>query len=275
MARLRTPTIFIVSDGRGDTAAQVLKAAAVQFEGRRHRTVRRAGVSTPEEVAAIVEEAKKAKAVVFYTLVDEEMRKSMRRTSGHRLVPTVDILGPCFTALNEQFKGKHGETPGLLYASDRDRLDRMAAIDYTLAHDDGQRPHELSRADVVLVGVSRASKSSTCFFLAYAGIRAANVPLIPEIPPPRQLLALRPNRVVGLRVNVDRLLTVRGARAANLGGAGMGPYLDRRAIAQEVLFANKLMEERGWRSIDASYLAVEEIARDVIRLRNLRGDRPW
>jgi regulator of PEP synthase PpsR (kinase-PPPase family) len=275
MARQRIPTIFIVSDGRGDTAAQVLKAAAVQFEGRRYRTVRRAGVSTADEVSGIVEDAKKAKAVVFYTLVDEEMRKTMRRTSGRRFVPTVDILGPCFTALNEQFKGKHGETPGLLYASDRDRLDRMDAIDYTLAHDDGQRPHELSRADVVLVGVSRASKSSTCFFLAYAGIRAANVPLIPGIPPPRQLLALRPNRVVGLRVNVDRLLTVRGARAANLGGAGMGPYLDRRAIATEVLYANKLMEEHGWRSIDASYLAVEEIARDVIRLRNLRGDRAW
>lgn len=275
MPRLRTPTIFIVSDGRGDTAAQVLKAAAVQFEGRRYRTVRRAGVSTPEGVAAIVEEAKTAKAVVFYTLVDDEMRKTMRRTSGRRLVPTVDILGPCFTALNEQFKGKHGETPGLLYESDRDRLDRMDAIDYTLAHDDGQRPHELARADVVLVGVSRASKSSTCFFLAYEGIRAANVPLIPGIPPPRQLLSLRPNRVVGLRVNVDRLMTVRGARADHLSGAAMGSYLDRRAIAHEVLYANKLMEQQGWPSIDASYLAVEEIARDVIRLRSLKGARAW
>lgn len=175
MPTLRTPTIFIVSDGRGDTAAQVLKAAAVQFEGRRYRIVRKAGVSTPEDVVAIVEEAKKAKAVVFYTLVDDEMRTTMRRTSGRRLVPTVDILGPCFTALNEQFKGKHGGTPGLLYESDRDRLDRMDAIDYTLSHDDGQRPHELSRADVVLVGVSRASKSSTCFFLAYAGDRKSVV----------------------------------------------------------------------------------------------------
>jgi len=275
MARPRVPTIFIVSDGRGDTAAQVLRAAAVQFEGRRYRTARRAGVSTPAEVAGVVEEAKKAKAVVFYTLVADDLRKTMRRISGRRLVPTIDILGPCFTALNEQFKGKHGETPGLLYESDRDRLDRMDAIDYTLAHDDGQRPHELSRADVVLVGVSRASKSSTCFFLAYAGIRAANVPLIPGIPPPRQLLALRPNHVVGLRVNVDRLMTVRGARADHLGGQGLGPYLDRRAIAREVLHANKLMEQHGWRSIDASYLAIEEIARDVIRLRNLRGDRAW
>ena len=275
MSATKTPTIFIVSDGRGDTAAQVLKAAAVQFHGRRYRSVRRAGVRTPDEVTAIVRDARKAKAVVFYTLVDEEIRKTMRRASGRLLVPTVDILGPCFTALAERFKGKHGETPGLLYSSDRDRLDRMAAIDYTLAHDDGRRPHELARADVVLVGVSRASKSSTCFFLAYAGIRAANVPLIPGIVPPRQLLALAPSLVVGLRVNVDRLMTVRNARAEHLGGAPIDAYLDRRAIATEVLEANRLMEQQGWRSIDASYLAVEEIAREVVRLRNLKGERVW
>jgi regulator of PEP synthase PpsR (kinase-PPPase family) len=88
-------------------------------------------------------------------------------------------------------------------------------------------------------------------------------------------VSLRPNRVVGLRVNVDRLMTVRGARAGHLSGAGLDSYLDRRGIAQEVLYANKLMEQHGWPSIDASYLAIEEIARDVIRLRNLRGDRAW
>jgi regulator of PEP synthase PpsR (kinase-PPPase family) len=275
MPRKRTPTIFIVSDGRGDTAANVLKAAAVQFEGRSYRVSRRAGVRTADDVMAILKEARKAKAIVVYTLVDEEIRRTMRRASGRHLVPTVDVLGPCFTALGDLFGSRHGATPGLLYASDRDRLDRMDAIDYTLSHDDGQRPHELGRADVVLVGVSRASKSSTCFFLAYAGIRAANVPLIPGIPPPRQLEALAPERVVGLRVNVDRLVTVRDARAAHLGRAGLDAYVDRRAIAREVLEANRLMEEHGWRSFDVSYLAVEEIAREVMRLRNLHGDRSW
>jgi hypothetical protein len=275
MPRKPTPSIFIVSDGRGDTAANVLKAAAVQFEGRSYRVVRKAGVRTPDEAAAILKEARKAKAIVFYTLVDEEIRRTMRRASGRHLVPTVDILGPCFTALGDLFGSRRGAIPGLLYASDRDRLDRMDAIDYTLSHDDGQRPHQLSRADVVLVGVSRASKSSTCFFLAYAGIRAANVPLVAGIPPPRQLEALPPERVVGLRVNVDRLLTVRESRAAHLGRAALDSYLDRRAIAHEVLEANRLMEAHGWRSIDVSYLAVEEIAREVMRLRKLHGERSW
>ncbi|HEX6852970.1 MAG TPA: pyruvate, water dikinase regulatory protein [Candidatus Polarisedimenticolaceae bacterium] len=275
MARARTPRVFIVSDGRGDTAAQVLKAAAVQFEGRAYRVTRRSGVRTEKDVVRVVQEAAKAHAVVFYTLVEEETRRAMRRATGRRLVPTVDILGPCFTALAERFQGARRGTPGLLYALDRDRIDRMEAIDFTLHHDDGLRSHELSKADVVLVGVSRASKSSTCFYLAYAGVRAANVPLIPGIEPPAKLLALDPSRVVGLRVNVDRLLTVRESRASHLGGARLDGYLDRRELAREVLWANTLMEERGWSSIDASYLAVEEIAREVMRLAGLRGDRRW
>jgi hypothetical protein len=275
MARRRTPRVFIVSDGRGDTAAQVLKAAAVQFEGRAYRVTRRAGVASEKDVLKVVQEAAKAKAVIFYTLVDEQTRRVMRRASGRKLVPTVDILGPCFTALAEQFHSVRLGTPGLLYDLDRDRLDRMDAIDYTLHHDDGQRPHELSKADVVLVGVSRASKSSTCFYLAYTGVRAANVPLIPGIEPPTKLLALDPNRVIGLRVSVDRLITVRESRARHFGGARLDTYLDRREVAREVLRANTMMEEHGWRSIDVSYLAVEEIAREVMRLRGLRGDRRW
>lgn len=275
MARTRTPAILIVSDGRGETASQVLKAAAVQFEGQRYRETRRAGIRTPEEVERIVSEAAKSGAVIFYTLVGEETRRAMRKTSGRRLVPTVDVLGPAFSALNDQFKRKRGATPGLLYALERDRLDRMTAFDYTQTHDDGQRPHELSRADVVLVGVSRASKSSTCFFLAFEGIRAANVPLVPSIPPPAQLLRLPRNRVIGLRVNVDRLIAVREARAQDLGMRGAEAYLDRRAIAAEVIAANRLMDQHGWHSIDVSYLAIEEIATEVMRLRRLRGRRSW
>ena len=270
MARLRAPRIFIVSDGRGDTAAQVLKAAAVQFEGRAYRVTRRPEVRTVEDVHRVVHEAAKARAAIFYTLVDEETRRAMHRAASQKLVPVVDILGPCFRALDDQFRTRRRGEPGLLYDLERERLERMDAIDYTLHHDDGQRVHELARADVVVVGVSRASKSSTCFFLAYAGVRAANVPLIPGIEPPARLLALDPQKVIGLRVSVDRLLIVREARAGTLGRAHLGDYIDRRAIAREVVWANELMDRQGWRSIQASYLAVEEIAREVLRLRGLR-----
>lgn len=275
MAAAKTPIIMIVSDGRGDTASQVLNAAAVQFGGQRYREMRRAGVRTPEEVEAIVEEAARAGAVIFYTLVAQETRRAMRKTSGRRLVPTVDVLGPAFSALHDQFKKRRGETPGLLHALDRDRSDRMTAFDYAITHDDGQRAHELSRADVVLVGVSRASKSSTCFFLAFQGVRAANVPLVPGISPPPQLLKLPSNRVIGLRVNVDRLIAVREARALDLGMNGGENYLDRRTVAREVIEANRMMDKHGWHSVDVSYLAIEEAAKEVMRLRKVRGSRLW
>jgi regulator of PEP synthase PpsR (kinase-PPPase family) len=255
----KSPTVFVVSDGRGDTALQVAKAAAVQFEGVHYRTKRRSNVSTPAQVRTIVREASRSNAVILYTLVSEDVRKAMRQNSREFHVASVDLLGPVFTAMDGLFHRKHGSTPGLLYALDRDRIDRMEAIDYTLKHDDGQRPHELSVADVVLVGVSRVAKSTTCFYLAYEGVRAANVPLVEGVEPP-------PYKVVGLRVQLHRLLTVREKRAANVGLQDSNPYVDRRTVARELAAANRVMEEHGWRAVDASYLAVEEIAREVMRL---------
>ena len=267
----KAPEIYVVSDGRGETCSQVLKASLVQFEGQRYRTVRRAEVRTVKQVEQAVSKAAESHAVIFYTLVGDETRRAMIRASRERAVPTVDVLGPAFSALHDLFKRDPGGTPGLLYASEREQFDRHEAIDYTLKHDDGQRPHELNQADVVLVGVSRASKSSTCFYLAYEGVKAANVPLIPGVDPLQQLLEVRPEKVVGLRVNVMRLMTVREARSYNMGLSPSDSYIDKPAIAREVIEANRMMERHGWRSFDASYLAIEEIAREVMKMRGLKG----
>jgi regulator of PEP synthase PpsR (kinase-PPPase family) len=275
MANRTRATVFIVSDGRGETAGQVVRAAAVQFAGRRFRTVVKSEIRTPEQVFQAVDEAAQANAVVFYTLVSKDTRAAMRRAAKDHLMRAVDVLGPAFNALHDLLRAERGSTPGLLYTLDRERLDRMDAIDYTLKHDDGQRPHELAGAEVVLVGVSRASKSSTCFFLAYEGIRAANVPLIPEVQPPDSLLRLPREKVIGLRVNVSRLMTVRESRARNLRLTHSDPYLDKRTIAREVIDAHRTIEENQWRSIDVSYMAIEEIAREVVRLRGLKGKRRW
>ena len=267
----KAPQIYVVSDGRGETCSQVLKASLVQFEDQRYRTVRRAEIRTVKQVEQIVRKAADSHAVIFYTLVGDETRQAMVGASREFAVPTVDVLGPAFSALHDLFKRAPGGTPGLLYASEREQFDRHEAIDYTLKHDDGQRPHELSQADVVLVGVSRASKSSTCFYLAYEGVKAANVPLIPGVDPLQQLLDVRPEKVVGLRVNVMRLMTVREARSYNMGLSPSDNYIDKPAIAREVIEANRMMERRGWRSFDASYLAIEEIAREVMKMRGLKG----
>jgi regulator of PEP synthase PpsR (kinase-PPPase family) len=268
--RRRTPRIFIVSDGRGDTCSQLVHAAALQFEGQHYKIELRGNVRTTEDVERVMLEAAAKHAVVFYTLVAGETRDAMKREANKRLVPTVDVIGPAYSALHDLFRTAPRAEPGLLYASDRERYDVHTAIDYTLKHDDGQRPNELGKADVVLVGVSRASKSSTCFYLACEGIKAANVPLIPGIEPPSQLLKMDPTRVIGLRVNVMRLMTVREARASAIRLHHSVPYLDKRTIAREVNEANRIMDAHGWSSFDASYLAIEEIAKQVIEFLGLR-----
>ena len=271
MGKKDTPTIYVVSDGRGDTCHQLVRAALVQYRDQKCRVVRKAEVRTREAVETIVGQAAADGAVIFYTLVSDDTRETIKAVSESRLVPTVDVLGPSFSALHDLFKSSPQHTPGLLYATDRERLDRIDAIDYTLKHDDGQRPDDLDDADVVLVGVSRAAKSSTCFYLAYAGVRAANVPLLPGIPPLRQLDQIEPEKVIGLRMNVMRLQTVREVRATRMRLKADDPYIEKREIAREVLEANRLMDDRGWRSIDASYMAVEEVAREVMALRGLTG----
>jgi regulator of PEP synthase PpsR (kinase-PPPase family) len=274
VAKHETSTIFVVSDGRGDTCNQLVRAALVQFEGQRYRILRKSEVRTTKQVKDIVKGAAKGHAIIFYTLVSEETRKAIEATSKEMLVPAVDVLGPAFSALHDLFKSAPGSIPGLLYSSDREHFDRIVAIDYTLKHDDGQRPHELKGADVVLVGVSRASKSSTCFYLAYQGIRAANVPLVPELPLLPQLAQIDPKKVIGLRINVMRLMTVREARATNMRLGHADRYTDKREIAQEVLAANRIMDEHKWRSIDVSYKAIEEIAKEVMSMCGLKGGGP-
>jgi len=261
--------IYAVSDGRGETCEQVVRAALVQFEERTYVLERRAGVRTVSDVRALLRQAAREHAVVFYTLVGDTTRREMAEVSRRRLVPTVDVLGPAFSALFDLFRRGHGATPGLLYASDPRRYASRDAIEFALRHDDGQRTEELARADLVLVGVSRSSKTSTCFYLAAAGVKAANVPLVPGVPVPRTLARLGRRTVIGLRVNVARLMTIREARAETLGIAASDPYLEERAVAREVTEANRAMERHGWASLDVSYLAVEEIAREVLRLRGL------
>ncbi|MHC4218142.1 MAG: pyruvate, water dikinase regulatory protein [Planctomycetota bacterium] len=264
------PELFIVSDGRGETAARLVKSALVQFEGRDHRFRTFHDVRTVPKIRKIVEDASACNATVFYTLVAPQTRKAIRQHSTRLLVPTVDILGPALSALFDLFKTEPASTPGLLYDSDRAYFDRIVAIDFTIKHDDGQHPHTLNEADVVLVGVSRSSKSSTSFFLGYSGIRTANVPLIPGIDPPSELLKLDRQVVIGLTINQRRLKTVREVRARGLGARAVEGYLSDDEIIREIRYANELMARQRWRSVEVSYKAIEEIAKEVAELRGVR-----
>jgi regulator of PEP synthase PpsR (kinase-PPPase family) len=265
-ANTRLPTILLVSDGTGSMCSHVVDAALRQFEKPEVRVIRRANIRSPQEAVAAVEQAIHCQAVIFYTLVSEGIREALHNAAKKHLVPAVDLLGHVLSTLTSVLKTSPRCDPQLLYELEEQHIDRMDAVDFTLAHDDGLRTRDLPQADVVLVGASRVSKSATCFVLACRGIRAANVPLVPDTGPPVELLSLDPQKVIGLTSSVYRLQTVRQSRIESMRMGAVDAYVDPREIAKELRYATALMDKYGWRCVDVSFKAVEEVAKEVLRL---------
>lgn len=266
-------SIYLVSDGTCRTADMLVRAGLVQFEHSNVHLVRKANVHRAQTIRKIVRNAARDGALIFHTLVAPDARAVMEAAAQKHMVPTVDVLGPVLVGLFDLLRSEPQARPGLLHQSNRMYYERVDAVEYTLHHDDGRRIHELEQADVVLVGVSRACKSTTCFYLAYSGIRAANVPLFADSKMPEELLALDPRRVIGLLVNPHRLEAVRNARLRAWGMDPRHDYVDRMQIARELRDSHEAMEQQGWRCIDVSYKAVEEVAREVRQLLDEAGLR--
>jgi len=266
MTEKRKQTLYLISDGTCRTCDTVVKAVMVQFEGIEVKVVRKANVRRATTVRSLIKKAARDQALVFYTLVTEEARHAIEDSAREQMVPIVDLLGPVMVGLYDLFYRVPLAKPGILHQSDKDHNERIDAVEYTLSHDDGCRERELSKADVVLVGVSRSSKSTTCFYLGYSGIRAANVPLFADREPPDDLIKLDSRRVIGLTVNPYRLRSVRESRIKNEGIDPNSEYGEKAYIARELRAGDEQMARYGWRVIDVSYKAIEEIAREVIQL---------
>ena len=183
------------------------------------------------------------------------------------------MLGPALSLLADHLKAEPRGHAGLLYELHREQLDRIDAVDFTLAHDDGKRMYELGQADVVLVGASRTSKSVTCFYLAARGIRAANVPIIPPQPIPRELSKLSPKRVIGLTMSAAHLESIRQTRLDRITHRPVANYADLKDIRAELRAIRELMSRMNWHCIDVSYRATEEVADQVIELMPRRRPR--
>jgi regulator of PEP synthase PpsR (kinase-PPPase family) len=267
------PCVLLVSGGTGRTAQQMLAAAIAQFPSQEVKVVSRSGVRNARQVEAIVKEAVRLEAVLMHTLVDPQTRQALDVQVRRKGIPCVDMIGPTLSALGDRLQTVPCGRPGLLYELNREQFDRMDAVDFTLAHDDGLLVQELDRADVVLVGGSRTSKSVTCFYLASRGIRAANVPLIPGCPVPEELTSLRPDRVIGLTMNTAHLASLRRTRLDLASHRKVDGYADAESIQAELRQNRALMSKHGWTCIDVSYQATEEVADQIIELIETRSGR--
>ena len=261
--------IMVASDGTGHTAEVVVRAALVQFRGAEVQIHLRSDVRTPEDVRAAVREAGRVGGLIVHTLVSQEMRSLMLTEARAQRVPTIDLLGPLLLRLEDLLALQPLAKPGLFRDADAEYRRRFEVMDFTVRHDDGQAPEGLLHAELVLVGVSRTSKTPLSMFLAWRGLRVANVPIVHHLPLPDELSRVAPRKVVGLTIKPERLLELRRSRLQQMETPPKFPYADVRQIFAELEYARTLCAGGGWPMVDVTDKSIEEVAAEILVLTGL------
>ncbi|MGC7845684.1 pyruvate, water dikinase regulatory protein [Desulforudis sp. 1088] len=258
--------IYIVSDSVGETAELVARAAASQFNGG-HVEIRRVPyVTHPEEIPEILEEAGGFPSVIVFTLIIPELRDVLIREAARRNLPAIDIMSPVVDALARVSHDMPKLEPGLMRKVDEEYFRRVEAIEFAVKYDDGKDPRGISQADLVILGVSRTGKTPLCMYLAHKRIKAANVPLVPEVAPPQEIFKLPPHRLVGLTVKPEQLLQIRQERLKTLGLPAEADYANTERILRELDYAKQIFQRAGCSVIDVTNKAVEETASKVLEI---------
>ena len=261
---MNSSIVYVVSDSVGETAEFVVRAAASQYDYVRFEIRKISYVNDEATIREVVAKARETKGMIAYTLIMPNLRDVLQQEAQVADVRIVDIMGPMMAALEDTFHMQPKLRPGLIHQLDDDYFSRVDAIEFAVSADDGKDPHALIRADVVLVGVSRTSKTPLSMYLAHKGLRVANVPLVPEIRPPEELFALHKEKVVGLTINPDDLSSIRHERIRSLGLRDEARYASDERIRQELSYAETIMQKLACRVIDVSRRAVEETANLIL-----------
>jgi len=262
----------------------VVRAALVQFQGADVRLHLRPHVRSEADVRAAVRAAADVGGLIVHTLVLPELRNVMLTEGRARNVPTIDLLGPLLLRIEDLLQLQPLAKPGLFRELDQEYRRRFEVVEFTVKHDDGQNPQGLPQADIVLVGVSRTSKTPLSMFLAGRGLRVANVPVVIQLPLPEELVRVDPRKVVGLSIRAERLLELRRSRLQQMETPPKFPYADPRQIWAELEYAQNLCARAGWPMVDVTDKSIEEVAAEVLVCSGIeqpaarraagRGDRP-
>jgi regulator of PEP synthase PpsR (kinase-PPPase family) len=257
------PAVYVLSDSLGETADAVAKAALSQFDEDSFHVVRLPRITSRGQLQGVVAGAAKERCIFLYTLAARRLRDQMIAMSLELGIVAIDILGPCVSAL-EVLSGMEPEwQSGLVRRLDRGYFDRVEALEFSVKHDDGRAVEELDQAEIVLIGVSRSSKTPIAMYLAFKGYKTANVPLVPTVEPPKELFELDRRRVFGLTTSADLLVDIRGKRFADI-GAYAQDYFDREHIEQELEDSRHVMRQVGCIVISTEARAVEETAQEIL-----------
>ncbi len=246
----------------------VARAASAQYEDVQAIEHVYPLVRAPRQLDRAIEEIESAPGIVLYTLVDAEIAGRLERTCRDMAIPCVNILDPVFKVFQSYLNVRLAGRIGGQHVLDADYFERIEALNFTMMHDDGQIPGDLNEADVILVGISRTSKTPTCIYLANRGIKAANIPIVPGIALPKLLDEVRRPLIVGLIASAERIQHIRQNRmlSLNAGPAQDESYIDRKTIAGEIATTRRLCAERGWPLIDVTRRSIEETAAEIMAL---------
>ncbi len=264
--------LHLLSDSTGETLETIAKAGLAQFEDVepiKHfwPMVRSAG-----HLDRVMVEIAARPGLVIYTLVNSDVRQRLETRCLAAGLPHVSALDPVIEALSAMLGQQAVTRPGRQHAMDAAYFDRVEAIHYTIAHDDGVGAEDWEEADIVLAGVSRSSKTPTSIYLANRGYRVANIPLVMESPPPESLFTLEKPLVVGLTTSPDRLVQIRRNRLLSLNQAPETAYVDQERVAAELAYARRMFADRGWPVIDVTRRSIEETAAAIINLAAARAE---
>jgi [pyruvate, water dikinase]-phosphate phosphotransferase / [pyruvate, water dikinase] kinase len=262
------PIVFVVSDSVGETADLVARAAIAQFGGSNVEIRRYPMVDDIETVREVVDSARRQPTLIVFTIIVPEVRMEMKTLTVQYGIPAVDIMGPMLDGLTKVLGRSPKLEPGLVHQLDEDYFRRVEAVEFAVKYDDGKDPRGFLRADVVLLGVSRSSKTPVSMYLAHRRIKVANLPLVPEVSLPKELFQVPHGRVVGLRVSPDKLHDIREERVRTLGLKSDANYSNMERILMELDYAEEVFRRVGCSVIDVTNKAVEETAVRVLEITN-------
>lgn len=269
MPRGETPKRFhlhLVSDATGETLNSMAKAACAQFTNIKPVEHVYALVRSSRQLERTLTHIEKDPGLVLFTLMSLELREQLEDFCRAQSIPHLSVLDSVLGTLENFLGTELTHKPGGQHEMGAEYFRRMEALSFTMAHDDGQLAGDLTQADVILVGVSRTSKTPTCIYLANRGVKAANVPIVPNIPLPQNMETMSGPLIVGLSTNPDRLVQIRRNRLLSLNQDPETDYVDLEAVRQETLSARKLFSRYDWPVIDVSRRSVEETAAAIYNL---------
>jgi [pyruvate, water dikinase]-phosphate phosphotransferase / [pyruvate, water dikinase] kinase len=267
--------LHLVSDATGETLTTVARAAAAQYANVAPVEHLYPMVRSKKQLDHVLSEITESPGLVLYTLLEEDLIQLLENKCRDLALPCMSVLGPVLRLFQSYLGAETIHRAGAQHVLNAEYFHRIDALNYTMFHDDGQHPEGLEDADVVLVGVSRTSKTPTSIYLANRGIKTGNVPLVPDVPLPPQLEKLTRPLVVGLYASPERIVQIRENRLLGLKAhRDDASYIDRTSVAEEVAFSRRLCAKHGWPSIDVTRRSIEETASAVMRLLTERRRQP-